>query len=112
MNDLPISVIDKDIEFAKRLQYWWNDNIVDGMPCGDWHIECFPSKAAMIVAQYREGYEKEIAKLNNSVEIKNKALEIFVDYAIKHGAITLVGRNGAKIHGDDWMSALNALNNG
>lgn len=36
----------------KRLQRWHNDNVVDGIPCGDWHIESSPEQAAIILQNW------------------------------------------------------------
>lgn len=42
----------EELVVIQRLQRWHNDNIVDGRPCGDWHVESMPDAALMVLRNY------------------------------------------------------------
>lgn len=53
----------------RRLQHFYCDNIVDGVPTCDWHIESPPEHAVIILRNYvRAETEKETAYLQAKID--------------------------------------------
>ncbi len=53
---------DEDRELVRRVQHWYNDNVITrgdlSVPVGEWHLECSPEHAARLMAQFRRDHSR------------------------------------------------------